>query len=96
MKVRGRDLAENVAFGKEAKQSTTYTLANLAIDGDLISQASTNRGNSTVTNWWPVDFEDMKMIDEVEINAAYREWLPCSFFQHIRFPRHQALLQHTK
>ena len=74
MKVRGRDCAKNVAFGKEAKQSSTYAshTANLAVDWNLDSEASTLDGSFPTLRWWSVDFEGLKLIDHVDMRFRMR------------------------
>ena len=72
MKVREEDCAKNVAFKKYALQSSRYNayFARNAIDGNPDTGSSTVQGKSP--HWWKVDFEGMKVIDEIEMLILLR------------------------
>ena len=63
MTVREQDCAENVAFKKNASQSSNYDnfrLAGNAVDGSMGSHSSTSKAG-----WWMVDFDSLKVIDKI-------------------------------
>ena len=72
MKVRKKHCAENVAFRKIALQSTRYNqyFAGRAVDGDVNTGSSTMQEKSP--HWLKVDFEGMKVIDEIEMRIRLR------------------------
>ena len=74
MKVREEDCAENVAFRKPTEQSSTWWkyIASIAVDGDVNTATSTNQGSSP--HWWKVNFQGIKVIDEIKIRIRMRPY----------------------
>ena len=74
MKVKKENCAENVAFQKDASQSSTMgdKVASNAVSGQNSPGASTKPGDSLVVHWWQVDFGSLKMIQEIHIRIRFR------------------------
>ena len=76
MKVRETDCAENIAFGKTATQSSTYSArhASFAIDGRIVTSIAqstcTVAGYKPKTHWWKVDFGSLNVIVGVEMHMG--------------------------
>ena len=57
----------NVAFGRDADQSSTYSTAtaSMAVDNDLATVSCTNM--ATLTPWWSVDLGSQMYVYRVQV-----------------------------